>query len=84
MPMTKLHPQAIAKRILSTSSKEASYRMARMMKKGLKMMGTAMGTKMTRKKRFLVMQRRHHRRCPRTTEIRLMLMMMRSLNSILP
>ena len=59
MPMTKLHLQAIAKRILNTSSKEASFRMVRMMKKGLKMMGTAMGRKMTRKKRCLVIQRRH-------------------------
>jgi hypothetical protein len=36
-----------------------------MMKKGLKMMGTGMDMKMMRKKRFLVMQRRH-RRCSRT------------------
>lgn len=81
MPMMKLHLQAIAKRILNTSSKEASYRMARMMKKGLKMMGTAMARKMTRKKRCLVMQRRH-RWCSRTTETR-QLMMMRSPNSTL-
>ena len=84
MPMMKLHLQAIAKRTLNTSSKEASNRMARMMKKGLKMMGTAMARKMMRKKRCLVMQRRH-RRCSRGTEIRLLLMMRRrSLNSTLP
>ena len=83
MPMRKLHLLAIAKRILNTSSKEASYRMARMMKKGLKKMGTAMGTKMTRKKRCLVMQRRH-RRCSKTTVIRLLMMRRRSLNSTLP
>jgi len=81
MPMTKLHLQAIAKMILNTSSKEAFYRMARMMKKGLKMMGTAMVRKTTRKKRSLVIQRRH-KRCSKTTEIR-HLMMMRSLNSTL-
>ncbi len=78
MPMRKLHLLAIAKRILNTSSKEASYRMARMMKKGLKMMGTAMGRRMTRKKRCLVMQRR----CSRINEIR-QLMRRRSLNSTL-
>ena len=82
MLMTKLHLQAIAKRIPNTSSKEASYRMARMMKKVLKMMGTAMARKMTRKKRCLVIQR-SLRRCSRGTEIRL-LMMRRSLNSTLP
>jgi len=52
-----------------------------MMKKALKMMGTGMARKMMRKRRYLVMQKRH-RRWSRT-RIRLLLMMMRSLNSTL-
>lgn len=83
MPMMNSHLQAIAKRMINTSSKEASYRMARMMKRVLKMMGMAMGRKTTRKKRCLVMQRRH-RRCLRVTETRLLMMRRRSLNSTLP
>jgi hypothetical protein len=83
MLMRNLHLQAIARRILNTSSKEASSRMGRMMKKGLKMMGTGMARKMTRKRRCLVRQRRC-RRCSKTTEIRQLMMRRRSLNSTLP
>jgi hypothetical protein len=83
MPMRKLHLQAIARRTLNTSSKEAFYRMARMMKKDLKMMGTGMARKMTRKKRYLERQRRC-RRCSKTTEIRQLMKRRRSLNSTLP
>ena len=56
--------------------------MARMMKRDLRMMGTGMGRKMMRKRRRLVMQRRHISWWSRA-EIRL-LMTRRSLNSTLP
>ena len=56
--------------------------MARMMKRVLRMMGTGMGRKLMRKRRRLVMQRRHISWWSRA-EIRL-LMTRRSLNSTLP